>query len=147
MAGVKHACGCLEPIFRPGNVIEDADPHPGDDQRCDEARHGESLAPADFKAAKEVLLVERDGQLELLNSDIAAANNLQRRFWSRNSDIYRLDLSNGDRKLIKKIVPDPVGLIGLEVKPGGVQIAHDGKSYVYTYWTYLSDLFLLEGLK
>lgn len=63
------------------------------------------------------------------------------------SGIYRLDLSNGDRKLIKKIVPDPVGLIGLEVKPGGVQIARDGKSYVYTYWTYLSDLFLLEGLK
>ncbi len=45
----------------------------------------------DFKAAKEVLLVERDGQLEMLNADLAAADNLQRRFWSRNSDIYRLD--------------------------------------------------------
>lgn len=63
------------------------------------------------------------------------------------TDIFRLDLSNGDRKLLKKIVPDSVGLIGLEVKPGGVQIARDGKSYVFTYWTYLSDLFLLENLK
>jgi hypothetical protein len=61
--------------------------------------------------------------------------------------IYRLDLSGGGRELLKKISPDPVGLIGLEVNPGGVQITPDGKSYVYTYWTFLPDLFLLEGLK
>ena len=60
--------------------------------------------------------------------------------------IYRVDLS-GHRTLVKKIVPDPVGLIGLEVRPGGIQITPDGKSYVYTYWTALQDLILIEGLK
>ncbi len=63
------------------------------------------------------------------------------------SGIYRLNLSTGGRELVKKIVPDPVGLIGLEVKPGGIQITPDGKSYVYTYWSYVDNLFLLEGLK
>ncbi len=63
------------------------------------------------------------------------------------SGIYRLNLSTGGRELVKKIVPDPVGLIGLEVKPGGIQITPDGKSYVYTYWSYVHNLFLLEGLK
>ncbi len=61
--------------------------------------------------------------------------------------IYRVDLS-GRRTLVKKIVPDPVGLIGIEVRgPGGIQITPDGKSYVYTYWTTLQDLVLIEGLK
>ena len=63
------------------------------------------------------------------------------------SRIYRVDLSSGDRKLLKEIVPDPVGLIGIEVKPGGIQITPDGKSYVYTYWTFTPDLFVLDGLK
>jgi len=63
------------------------------------------------------------------------------------SGIYRLDLSSGRRDPLNKIVPDPVGLIGIEVKPGGIQITPDGKSYVYTYWSRLPNLFLLEGLK
>jgi len=63
------------------------------------------------------------------------------------SGIYRLDLSSWRRDPLNKIVPDPVGLIGIEVKPGGIQITPDGKSYVYTYWSRLPNLFLLEGLK
>jgi WD40 repeat protein len=61
--------------------------------------------------------------------------------------IYRMDISNGQRTLIKKIVPDQVGLIGMELRPGGIQITPDGQSYVYTYWTGLQDLYLVEGLK
>ena len=61
--------------------------------------------------------------------------------------IYRMNLSSGRRALVKKILPDPVGLIGLEVRPGGIQITPDGRSYVYTYWIGLQDLFLIEGLK
>jgi len=61
--------------------------------------------------------------------------------------IWRIDLSNGHRELRTQIVPDPVGFLGFEVTPGGVQITPDGKSYVYTYWTALRDLFLAEGLK
>jgi IS605 OrfB family transposase len=44
-----------------------------------------------FRASKSVLLVERDGNLEIINADIASAQNLQRRFWSRCSDVFRLD--------------------------------------------------------
>ena len=61
--------------------------------------------------------------------------------------IYRLNIASGRRSLVKKIEPDPVGLIGLEVRPGGIQITPDGRSYVYTYWTGIQDLFLIEGLK
>jgi hypothetical protein len=63
------------------------------------------------------------------------------------ASVYRVELADGRRKLLKEMVPDPVGLIGIEVKPGGVQVTPDGKSYVYTYWTAFSDLFLIEGLK
>ena len=61
--------------------------------------------------------------------------------------IYRLDLSSGRRELLKAIVADPVGFLGFEVNPGGIQITPDGKSYVYTYWTVLRELFLAKGLK
>jgi eukaryotic-like serine/threonine-protein kinase len=61
--------------------------------------------------------------------------------------IYRIDLLSGHRELRTEIVPDQVGFLGLEVTPGGIQITPDGKSYVYTYWTALRDLFVAEGLK
>ena len=64
------------------------------------------------------------------------------------STIYRLDLRGGGETLVKRIAPDPVGMVGLEVnRPGGVQIAPDGKSYVYTYWILLQELYVMEGLK
>jgi serine/threonine protein kinase/Tol biopolymer transport system component len=63
------------------------------------------------------------------------------------TNIYRIDLSSGRRELRKEIVPDQVGFTGFEVTPGGIQITPDGKSYVYTYWTALRDLFLAEGVK
>jgi serine/threonine protein kinase len=62
-------------------------------------------------------------------------------------EIYRVELSDGRRKFWKKLQPDPVGLIGVEVNPGGIRVTPDGKSYVYTYWTILQNLFLVEGLK
>ncbi|MEO8434870.1 MAG: hypothetical protein ABI596_08240, partial [Pyrinomonadaceae bacterium] len=64
-----------------------------------------------------------------------------------NTNIFRIDLSSGRRELRTEIVPDQVGFVALELTPGGVQITPDGKSYVYTYWTALRDLFLAEGLK
>ena len=62
------------------------------------------------------------------------------------TNIYRIDLSSGRRDHRTDIVPDPVGFTFLET-PGGIRITPDGKSYVYTYWTALRDLFLAEGLK
>jgi Tol biopolymer transport system component len=60
-------------------------------------------------------------------------------------NIYRIDLSSGRHELRQEIVPEQVGFIGLEDR--GIQITPDGKSYVYTYWTVLRDLFLAEGLR
>jgi len=63
------------------------------------------------------------------------------------SKIYRLDLSTGRKELRKELVPDPVGFVEFEDWQGGIQITPDGRSYVYTYWTALRDLFLAEGMK
>jgi hypothetical protein len=38
---------------------------------------------------------------------------------------------------------DPAGTYGI----AGLAVNPDGKSYVYTLWRTLSDLYLLEGLK
>jgi serine/threonine protein kinase/Tol biopolymer transport system component len=63
------------------------------------------------------------------------------------TQIYRIDLTSKRRQPVKEIAPDPVGLFGIEVNPGGVQVTRDGKSYIYTYWTTFRDLFLVKGLK
>jgi Tol biopolymer transport system component len=61
--------------------------------------------------------------------------------------LYRLEIASGRRRLWKEIVPsNNVGLIGLEAKPGGILITPDGKTSVYTYWTALQELMLLDGL-
>ena len=58
--------------------------------------------------------------------------------------IFRLDLSTGHRELWKELLPsDPAGV--WYVDP--IFIASDGKSYAYSFWRELSDLFLVEGLK
>lgn len=51
----------------------------------------------DFAADKSALLVERDGRAEILDADIAAACNLQRRFWRRNDELYRLEAIPDDQ--------------------------------------------------
>ena len=55
--------------------------------------------------------------------------------------IYRVDLANGNRREWKDIdPPNKVGLVGLELNPGGILITPDGKVCVYTYWTLLQQL-------
>jgi hypothetical protein len=45
---------------------------------------------------------------------------------------------------VKEFQPsDPTGAVGMVC----MNIAPDGKSYVYTYIRYLYDLYLVEGLK
>ena len=61
--------------------------------------------------------------------------------------LYRVEIASGRRRMMKEIVPsNPVGLIGLEVKPGGVMITPDGKVCVYTYWTSTQELLLMDWL-
>jgi hypothetical protein len=58
-----------------------------------------------------------------------------------------VEIASGRRRLVKVIVPsNPVGLGGIEVKPGGIVITPDGKVCVYTYWTTLHELFLMDEL-
>lgn len=61
--------------------------------------------------------------------------------------IYRVEIASGRRRMVKDIVPsNPVGLLGIEVKPGGVMITPDGKVCVYTYWTSTQELLLMDWL-
>jgi eukaryotic-like serine/threonine-protein kinase len=58
--------------------------------------------------------------------------------------IVAVDLSTGQRKAWKELVPsDSAGIDTIR----GVEIAKDGKSYVYGYIRTLSDLYMVEGLK
>jgi Tol biopolymer transport system component len=57
--------------------------------------------------------------------------------------VYRLDLSSGRRELWKEFSPTPTNDIGvIEVIP-----TPDGKTYVYGYTTFESDLFVADGMK
>ena len=58
--------------------------------------------------------------------------------------VFRLDLARGQRQLFKEIsVPDRTGLTGIRY----IQMTADGKWYAYTYSRFLSELYLIEGLK
>ncbi|TDI40286.1 MAG: hypothetical protein E2P02_17270, partial [Acidobacteria bacterium] len=58
--------------------------------------------------------------------------------------IYRVEIETGRRELWKTIVSaDPVGLAYIYA----IQISDDGKSYYYTFFRVLSDLYLVEGLR
>jgi serine/threonine protein kinase len=55
--------------------------------------------------------------------------------------IYRVDLATGKREEWKDIdPPNKVGLVGLEINPGGILITPDGKVCLYTYWILLQQI-------
>ncbi len=61
-------------------------------------------------------------------------------------DIDRVDLATGRRTPWKRIVPrDRVGLIGVDVQ--AVCMTRDGKSYAYTYWKALNDLYFSRAMR
>lgn len=58
--------------------------------------------------------------------------------------VFRLDLATGKRQLLKVVAPSaPAGVVA--VAP--LTIAADGKSYAYCYERFLSDLYLIRGLR
>jgi len=60
-------------------------------------------------------------------------------------EFSRVDLSTGRREPWKRVEPaDPVGLIGFQ--PASVHMTPDGKSYVYTYWKVLTELYLVDSV-
>jgi hypothetical protein len=61
--------------------------------------------------------------------------------------IDRFNLATGRRESWKELTPrDPAGVIGVATGRGELAMTRDGKSYVFTYWTGLRDLFLVNGL-
>jgi hypothetical protein len=61
-------------------------------------------------------------------------------------EFFRVSLSTGRRELWKRIEPaDPVGWIGIQ--PAAVRMTPDGKSYAYSYWKTLTELYLVDNLK
>ena len=60
------------------------------------------------------------------------------------AQIDRLDLATGRRSLFKQLVPsDPAGIDHL----APILMSRDGKKFVYGYGRFLSDIYLVEGLK
>jgi hypothetical protein len=61
-------------------------------------------------------------------------------------EFFRLNLVTGRREPWKKIeAADSVGWIGLQ--PAAVHMTPDGKSYAYSYWKTLTELYLVDNLK
>jgi hypothetical protein len=55
--------------------------------------------------------------------------------------IYRVNIDTGGRQEWRVIdPPNKVGLVGLELNPGGILITPDGKVCVYTYWILLQHI-------
>lgn len=62
--------------------------------------------------------------------------------------LYRVDLKAGHRERWKELAPaESAGFLEYGSGPKGVRVTPDGRSYAYTYWTRITDLFLAEGLK
>lgn len=58
--------------------------------------------------------------------------------------IFKLYLSTGQRELLREIAPaDPAGRLGAAT----VLLTPDGKGYVYAFTRYLSNLYLVKGLR
>jgi DNA-binding winged helix-turn-helix (wHTH) protein/Tol biopolymer transport system component len=60
------------------------------------------------------------------------------------SQIWRLEISSGRQKLVKQLSPaDPAGILEIF----HVQMTPDAKTFVYGYDRYLSELYIVDGLR
>jgi len=63
-------------------------------------------------------------------------------------EIFKLDLASRSRTPWRELGPSfPAGLIGIATDPGQIRLTPDGRSYVYTYWTFPGELYQVDGLK
>ncbi|MBI3694625.1 MAG: protein kinase [Acidobacteria bacterium] len=63
----------------------------------------------------------------------------------RPTRIYRVDLASGRKQVLRELaLRDPAGSFGAVNWP---QVSRDEKTFLYTYMRYLSDLYLVEGLR
>lgn len=60
------------------------------------------------------------------------------------AQVYRVEIETGQRRLLKKLMPaDPAGVNII----WPIWVTPDGKSWVYGYRRYLSELHMVERLK
>jgi Tol biopolymer transport system component len=58
--------------------------------------------------------------------------------------VFRVDMATKSRKLVAELsVPDRTGLTGIRY----IQMTADGKAYAYTFSRFLTELYIIEGLK
>jgi serine/threonine protein kinase/Tol biopolymer transport system component len=110
-------------------------------------RYGEYyICPVDGSEPRAVEgLAEGDALLQMSSDDRSV---FVRGAGEMTLKIYKLDLSSGRRQFWKELTPPyPAGLIGIGTDPGQVRLTPDGKYYVYTSWTFPSELYLAQGLK
>ncbi len=61
--------------------------------------------------------------------------------------IHRFDLATGKSELVKELAPqDLSGVVGVATGRGELAVTPDGSTFVFTYWSFLRNLFLLNGL-
>jgi hypothetical protein len=61
--------------------------------------------------------------------------------------MHRFNIATGKSDLLKELAPqDPSGVVGVADGRGELAVTPDGKTYVFTYWSFLRDLFLVERL-
>jgi hypothetical protein len=58
--------------------------------------------------------------------------------------VFRVNIATGARQLWKEIRPDDLAGVFGTVR---VLVTHDGRFYAYSYARYLSELFLVDGVK
>ena len=63
--------------------------------------------------------------------------------------IARLDMATGTKRAWLELrPPDPAGIInppGLTTR--SIDLTPDGRSYMYSYWRVVSDLYVVDGLR
>ena len=58
--------------------------------------------------------------------------------------VFRLSIDTSRREEVRQIAPsDPAGVESVS----GIYFSADGKSYAYSYYRVLSDLWVVDGLK
>jgi serine/threonine protein kinase len=61
--------------------------------------------------------------------------------------IFKVHVKKGARILWRDLKPPhPAGLVGIAVDPGQVRVTPNG-GYAYTYWTFPSELYALDGVR
>ena len=61
--------------------------------------------------------------------------------------IHRFNLATGKSELVKELAPqDPSGVVGVATGRGELAVTPDGSTFVFTYWSFLRNLFLATGL-